>query len=895
MQAHSLFGLAVSATALLPFLVPPAAAAETSGAAAALFPFVLPWDDASPGLTDLSGWLTKPAGQAGHVRVGGDGHFYAGTERLRFLGVNLSFAGGMPTKEDAPKVAGRLARFGVNVVRFHHMDTSKWPDGLRARDAKDTGTLEPEALDRLHYFLTQLRDCGLYANLNLLVGRPFNAADGLPAEIEQLDWKDRHLVGFFDAKQLALQQDYARRLLTPKNPYTGRAPADDPCVAFVEINNEQGLVHGWLGGKVDGLPEVFLSDLRRQWNDWLKRRHGATATVRAAWREGAQPTGAEMLRNGGFTEQLQGWNLERHAGAEAGTTFEDAGRDASGAPSAKALKLSVTKPGTESWHVQLTQAGLALEGGKAYTLRFRAKADFPRTIAVSAAQAHEPWGNLGLSASPQLTSDWREFKFVFNASQSDDRARVSFAGFGGAGASVTLADVSLKPGGVEGLRDGESVEQGAVPLFARRSFGERTAEAQRDWMRFLNDTEDRYWQAMFRCLKDELQVKALVAGTIAGCAPLNTQAKLDWVDTHAYWQHPHFPGRPWDPAHWIVNNRTMVNERGGTLPGLALKRVAGKPHAVTEYNHPAPNTYSSEGFLLLAAYAALQDWDALYAYSYAHSRKDGWDSRKLNGFFDIDQHPTKMASLVAAAAMFTRGDVRPARHLVVADLPLERETDLLRRASAWSLVDGARAGLPREAALVHRVALTTEGRSRPAGALKPEQVTLASNRFVSDTGELTWDLSEPGRGVVTVNAALSKAVIGFGGGKRFALGDVVIEPGRGWQDGWSALTVTKVDKGRTNPARWLITAVGYAENTGMKWKNAEKSSVGRDWGTAPSRVEGVPARVTFPVAPDRCEAWSLDERGQRQQKLPVESGAEGKAAVNLGPQWQTLWYEVSVR
>jgi len=50
---------------------------------APLFPFVLPWDDASPGITDLSGWLPKPAGKSGPVRVGPGGHLYTGDRRLR--------------------------------------------------------------------------------------------------------------------------------------------------------------------------------------------------------------------------------------------------------------------------------------------------------------------------------------------------------------------------------------------------------------------------------------------------------------------------------------------------------------------------------------------------------------------------------------------------------------------------------------------------------------------------------------------------------------------------------------------------------------------------------------------------------------------------------------------
>jgi hypothetical protein len=867
-------------------------AAAAGAADAPLFPFVLPWDDATPSLTDLSGWLEKPAGKHGPVRVGPDAHFYAGDRRIRFLGVNLAFAAGMPAKGDGEKIAARLAKFGINVVRFHHMDTSAWPSGLRRRDAPDTGQLDPEALDRLDYFVAQLKARGIYANLNLLVGRPFNAADGLPREIETMDWKDRHVVGFWNAKELELQKDYARRLLTHANPYTRSDYTSEPAVAFIEINNENGLVHAWLGGRVDSYPEVFTRDLQEQWNDWLKRRYEGTVKLRGAWSEGAQALGPELLSNGDFRRPLTHWNLERHDGAEA--SVKTAGVAAAGA--SPALELRVVKPGSESWHVQLNQGGLQLESGQAYTVSFRAKSARPRPISVGVSQGHGPYANLGLSANAPLTNEWREFRFVFNASQTDDRARISFANLGGADSVIQLADVSLKPGGVEGLRAGEAA--GTIAWFPKSSFGQRTAAAQRDWIRFLTETEDRYWQAMYHFIKDELKARALVGGTIGGCSPLNVQAKLDWLDTHAYWQHPRFPHKPWDPADWIVDNKTMVNERGGTLPGLALKRVAGKPHAVTEYNHPAPNTFSSEGFLLLAAYGALQDWDAIYAYGYAHTRNgtSGWDSRKINGFFDIDQHPTKMATLVSAAAMFLRGDVKPAGTLVRAGLPWETEVELLRTAGAWSLVDAAKAGLARETPLVNRVAVSRS-------AVPVPKLAFPGPRYESDTGELVWDTSEAGRGVVTINSPSTKGVIGYGGGKSFNLGRITIEPGATMQEGWSTITVSALPAARSGTedrARdrgavvYLVTATGYAENTGMDWKNAEKNTVGRDWGTAPARVEGVPAKITFDVAAsEKARAWALDERGRRRAEMPM-AVANGKAALNVGPKWQTLWYEVLV-
>jgi hypothetical protein len=885
--------LALLAPAALAFFPSPMAAEDSPP----IFPFVLPWDDDTPGPANLSGWLHQPAGKFGHIRTGEDGRFYAGQERIRFLGVNLSFGGNFPAKSDAEKIAARLAKFGVNVVRFHHMDTGVFPNGIRARGAKDTGQLDPEALDRMSFFIEQLKQRGIYANLNLLVGRPFNAADGRPIEIEQLNWKERHILGFFDAAQLELEKDFARRLMTHRNPYSGLTFAEDPAVAFVEINNEQGLIHAWLGGKVDSLPDIFLRDLDTPWNQWLQQRYGSTEKLRAAWSAGEQPLEAELLVNGDFARQLDGWNLERHSGAAAtvkpSADLPEALRSAS--PDSRAVQIEITQPGQQNWHVQFNQSGLKLEAGRAYTVSFWAKANEPRSIAIAVSQAHDPWENLGLSATPSLTTEWREFRFNFNASQNSDRSRIGFSNLGGAGASSLLAGISVRPGGVFGLQSGERLEEGTIRRFERKQFGERTPAAQQDWMRFLSDTENQYWQAMQRFLKDDLKVRGLVAGTIVGCSTPNLMAKFDWVDTHSYWQHPHFPGRPWDPGNWIVHNRTMVNERGGTLPGLALKRVLGKPHAVTEYNHAAPNTFSSEAFLLLAAYGALQDWDAIYAYSYAHSRNDGWGTRRINSFFDIDQHPAKMATLIAAAAMFVRGDVRPAQKQIVAEFSPDQEIDWLRHARAWSLVDASQAGVPREAALIHRVALATEGVVAPRDSFRPESVRPAGSKFISDTGELAWDLSQSGRGVVTLNAGRSKAVIGYGGGKRFDLGGFVVEPGDGVQNGWSAITITKVGEGKTNPAQWLITATGYADNEGMDWKNAEKSTVGRDWGKGPSRIEGVPARISLRHPPGRVQAWPLDERGRRKEALPIEAGANGDSVLVLGPKSQTLWYEVQVK
>jgi hypothetical protein len=859
--------------------------------AAELFPFVLPWDDATPGVTDLSGWLPRPAGDAGPVHAGDDGHLYAGDRRVRFLGVNVCFEACFPTHDDADKIAARMARFGINVVRFHHMDMMPAPAGIRARKGEGTGELDADALDRLDYFVARLKEHGVYANLNLLVSRPFARGDGLPAEIEKIDPKDRHVVGFFYEPILALQKEYARKLLAHKNPYTRLTYAEDPAVAFVEINNENGLIHGWLGGAVDRMPEVFLRDLQGQWNAWLRNRYRSTEKLRQAWGVKDEPPGKELLANTDFAKGTDGWVLERHDKAEATLSADDSLPDAlrTATPKPRSAHVTVKRAGAEGWHVQLTQPGLKVEAGRPYTLSFWARADQALRLTADVGQAHDPWGNLGLGRGAALTKDWQSFRFTFLAGASDDNARVNFTGLGAQTGELWLAGVSFRPGGTVGLAAGQGLEDRTVPWVSHERLSEWPAEAQRDWLRFLWQTEDDYWQAMRRFLKDELKVKGVVVGTIVGCSTPNLMARLDAVDTHAYWQHPQFPHRQWDPEDWVVPNKTMVNEAGGTLPGLALRRVQGQPHLVSEYNHPAPNTYGQEGFLLLAAYAALQDWDAVYVFAYAHTAD--WDARRITSFFDISQHPTKMVTLPAAAALFVRGDVKPAAEQVVVGLDREREVDLLRTGRPWELVHAGHVGVPPEVALVHRVGIAVEGGKPPKPAEVPRP---AGPRYVSDTKELTWDLTTKDRGVVTVDVARSKAVIGYGGGKRFDLGGVLVEPGETAQDGWSVVTLTAMEGDFKGPGRLLVTATGTAENTGMKWKDAAKDSVGKDWGKAPSLVEGVPVRLTLPAAAERVRAWPLDERGRRRDALVVEKGKDGAAVLALDHTSRTLWYEVEV-
>lgn len=882
----------LAAVLTAPYLLPAWPAARAAEPAEpTMVPFVLPWDDASAGPADLSFLNHMPAGKFGPITAGSDGHFHAGKEPIRFLGVNLCFAGNVPDKADADKIAARMAKFGINAVRFHHTDSADYPGGLIQRDAASSGALHPEALDRMGFLIGRLKEHGIYSNINLLVGRRFRSSDGLPAEIDSIDWKLRDAIAIFHPKMIELQRQYARDLLGFRNPHTGMTLAADPAVAFVEIHNENGLLQQWFGGRFDNLPKPFADELAGQWNTWLKKRYPDTAALRQAWRAVRREPGRELLSPLEPGKPVGAWNLERHSGAAGSVSVE---KNVAGRP--VALRIEVEKLGPESWHVQLTHGGLDVSAASPYHLTFRARSNAPRELSVALQQDHDPWGGLGLEQSVRITPEWSEHTFTFMPAADDDRARIRFGGLGSEIGTVWLADVSLRPGGDIGPTQHETIERGTLPLIARGGQRAWPEAARRDYIHFLRDAELHYWRTMREVVKQELGYRGIIMGTIVGCSPVTVQAEFDAVDGHAYWQHPQFPRREWDSEDWIVRNASMVNEAGGVLAGLSMQRVAGKPFTVTEYNHSAPNSFGSEAPLLLAAHAAFQDWDGVFLFSYSHSTR--WDGRRIDGFFDIAQHPTKMANVAAAALIFRGRQIQPGKQLVTRELGPERELEVLTKSGrAWNMMDLSDLGVDRATSLLHRTAIRVPGVGADAeSAAGPSRAQRRSEAALleSDTGEITWDRRRQGAGVVMLNAPRLKAAIGFNGGQTIKLGDIVFDRTAHPAPVWSTLCLTLVEgESFSRPGRALLVATGAAENTAMRWKDAERTSVGRRWGEAPSVIETIPAAVTLPVASGRLQAVALDQRGQPADRLKTLKADEGTAVVIGG--LPTLWYELVIR
>ena len=786
------------------------------------------WHADDPGELSADALLDKPAGRRGGIVVKG-GHFYSGDARVRFWGVNLAFAASFPPHEMADQLARRFARYGINAVRFHHMDNQPFPNGIFA----DTGLekLSPEALDRLDYFVAALKAQGIYADLNLHVSRNYShyhASDGHDGP--RID----KIVDLFDPELIAAQRRYAADLLTHINAYTHARYADEPAVGLVEINNENSLFMWGAEQTLADLPEPYAAELRQQWNDWLTKRYDTRAKLAAAWATPVEPAGPNLLRDAGHAAA---WHLEQHAAARATLADADGG-----------VRVVVTKPDELSWHVQVNQTGLTLTKGRAYHLTFRARADRPVAVGVSVGQAHDPWQSLGLYKSIRVDPQGKTVTLGFTATADDTNGRLSFA-VGSTAATINLAGVDLHAGGGSpGLLADEDL--GTVRFHA----DDDPAARRDDRYRFLTDAESAYYDGMRTYLHTTLGVKCPITGTI-GFGPLGTsvQSHQDFVDAHAYWQHPTFPHKPWDPADWTIPNTPMVDSPNqATLWQLAATRVTGLPFTVTEYQHPAPNDWAAECIPEIASFAAMQDWDGVFLFAYSH---DGhYDKGRIASFFDIEGNPTKMPLMPIGARLFLGSAVPPVPLKLTAVVSPGRalaganQTDMATFLRS-TVLDGKPLGLNRRVAVQFSATATTS-----AG---PDV----------DIGTCSWAAAGgPGSGLLSIGGGAGGVQVGFTpvGAETpyFSLCSVPADPSR---------TLDRAD-------RLLVTAVARAQNTGMVW-NAARTSVGNHWGHAPVQIEVVHADVTVPGR--WSHAWALDPAGRRTA-VDVAEPHGGDTVLHLG-------------
>ncbi|WNO54089.1 hypothetical protein [Stakelama saccharophila] len=413
------------------------------------------------------------------------------------------------------------------------------------------------------------------------------------------------------------------------------------------------------------------------------------------------------------------------------------------------------------------------------------------------------------------------------------------------------------PAEIDAMRQEAGVASGApVPLMRRQQFGAASKLRFHSEAQFLTDVERGFFADMHDFLREALGVKAPIVDTadhsyfIPGQPLLRSTQHADVIDAHVYWQHPAIFGK---------RNTPMVNDpEGSILQRLSRTAMAGKPFAVSEANEPFPHEYDAEFIPILASYAAFQDWDEIFFYTFETKKKDGWKGL-VGDHFDMTQHPTKIAQLPVGAMIFLRGDVAAAKRTVTRSYSTDQVIEQMRM--PMSAMPAFTPGYPPLLPLVHETRIACLDCEAKAAATPGRTMPI-----VSDTGELRWSVDDGRDGVVTVDTQRTQALVGHvrqTGARTTNLTADIATP-------FAAITLSSLDgKPIDHSDRLLLTTTARVKNSGMTW-NARRS-VSREWGSAPSMIEPVAGWLQFRDLVGVVDITATPLDGASQPMAPIKA------------------------
>ncbi|MDP3148876.1 MAG: carbohydrate binding domain-containing protein [Ignavibacteria bacterium] len=139
-----------------------------------------------------------------------------------------------------------------------------------------------------------------------------------------------------------------------------------------------------------------------------------------------------LIINGDFTNGAANWGSYIDANATAAFTFTGG-----------VANLTVSKAGTQTWHIQLLQTNLKIEQGKTYDLIFLASATGARTVDVGISQSSGTYTSYG-SQVFSLTTTPQTYSLSFKMNSVTDMQARFYANLGNSLFGVKFDDIILR-------------------------------------------------------------------------------------------------------------------------------------------------------------------------------------------------------------------------------------------------------------------------------------------------------------------------------------------------------------------------------------------------------------------------------------------------------------------
>lgn len=227
-------------------------------------------DSFAPSALDLRSLNQVQAGADGFVKAKGSELVFEKTQQpVRFWGVNTGPDVLALSPELMQRYARHLAKFGVNLVRFHG-------SVFRAEAFRE---VDIERVTALQQLAKALRAEGVYLGLSIY----FPAWLRLEPKDNVAGYTGQNPFGlsYFNEDVERAEQGWWRELLTRPNPL-GVPLAQDATLAYVELLNEDSTLF-WTFRPYDALPEAQTILLEQRFGRWLATKYGTLDQAFSAW------------------------------------------------------------------------------------------------------------------------------------------------------------------------------------------------------------------------------------------------------------------------------------------------------------------------------------------------------------------------------------------------------------------------------------------------------------------------------------------------------------------------------------------------------------------------------------------------------------------------------------
>jgi hypothetical protein len=168
--------------------------------------------------------------------------------------------------------------------------------------------MDPKGLDRLDYFVSKLKEHGVYFGWSHTYG--FHVVPGDSKRLVAYDEIAKNLKGntyafiHFAEDVQDLMIEMVVNLLKHKNPYTGRTYADEPALCFVELQNEDDIFF-YTSEKAFNACPTYKKQFMKRFAAWLTDRYGTQEKLKAGWGDALKP--GETLKDASIVPQLNPW------------------------------------------------------------------------------------------------------------------------------------------------------------------------------------------------------------------------------------------------------------------------------------------------------------------------------------------------------------------------------------------------------------------------------------------------------------------------------------------------------------------------------------------------------------------------------------------------------------